>query len=194
LASGSPYLDGITLDRLEREGSVRLNIAQPDAPFLPFANGGFRTASGKFEFGAGWLDYCPPEESRFGNAELAARYPLELISSKNDDSLNSTFGHRLDVDAQTAVLSIHPDDANARGIVDGMLVKVHNDRGSCLLIAKLKHDVARGVLSTRSVRWNMYAPEQRGVNQLTSERLTDIGGGPTFYSCLVEVTPVLPNF
>src|SRR5262249_12476705 len=52
LGSGHPFLDGITLERLDREHSVRLNISEPCGPFLPFANGGFGTPSGKCEFGA----------------------------------------------------------------------------------------------------------------------------------------------
>ncbi len=191
LAGCSPYLNGITLERLDRERSIRLNVAPRGEPFLPFANGDFRTASGKFEFGAESLSYLPPLESRFGDPVLLRRYPLELISAKNDDSMNSTFGHRLDVDEQTARLSIHPDDADVRGIVQGMQVRVSNDRGSCFFTASIDNEVPAGVLRARSVRWNRRAPEQRGVNQLTSERLTDIGEGPTFYSCLVEVTPVL---
>jgi anaerobic selenocysteine-containing dehydrogenase len=193
LTTDSRYFEGVTFERLEQERSTRLNVAPPGEPFLPFANGGFRTVSGRFEFEAGSLAYHPPEESRHGKPELVSRYPLELISAKNDDSMNSTFGHRRDVDEQTARLSIHPDDAGTRGIVQDMLVRVANDRGSCLLVASVNTDVARGVVSAKSVRWNMYAPERRGINQLTSERLTDIGNGPTFYSCLVEVTPVLPR-
>jgi anaerobic selenocysteine-containing dehydrogenase len=191
LSSGSPYLDGITLEELDREHSIRLNVSQPGEPFLPFANGGFQTASGKFEFGAEALDYLPPSESRLGDPALTSRYPLELISGKNDDSLNSTFGHRRDVDEQTARLSIHPKDADARGIVQGMQVRVENDRGFCFFSASVDCDVPAGIVRARSVRWNRCAPEGRGINQLTSDRLTDIGGGPTFYSCLVEVTPVL---
>ena len=67
-------------------------------PFLPFAEGGFGTPSGKCEFHAETLDYTPPVESRHGDAGAAARYPLELISPKNDDSMNSTFGNRDAVD------------------------------------------------------------------------------------------------
>lgn len=190
LNSGSPYLEGITLERLESERSIRLNIAPSGQPFLPFANGGFQTPSGKFEFGAGALDYVPPFESRLGDPGLVSRYPLELVSAKNDQSLNSTFGYREDVDKQTASLSMHPDDAAVRGIVDGMRVRLMNDRGICFLNARISKETAPGVVRSRSVRWNQHTHGQLGVNQLTSERLTDIGGGPTFYSCLVEVTAV----
>ncbi len=192
LDSASPYLEGITLERLEREHFIRLNVAPLDQAFLPFANGGFRTASGKFEFGAECLRYTPPAESRLGDSHLARVYPLEFVSGKNDDSMNSSFGHRAEVDTQTAILSIHPRDAEPRGIVQGMLVRAVNDRGSCFFQARLSCDVAPGVVSARSVRWNKRSVSNLGINQLTSERLTDIGGGPTFYSCLVDVMVVEP--
>jgi anaerobic selenocysteine-containing dehydrogenase len=201
LGTSSSFLRGITLEQLERERSVRLNLSpsdepaslseaksqKTDQPFLPFANGGFLTPSGKFDFGAESLAYTAPRESRFGDADLHKRYPLELISGKNDDSLNSTFGHRAEVDRQTAVLCIHPEDAAARGIQQGALVVAFNDRGSCVFEATLSPDVRPGVIRARSVRWNKRSPANLGINQLTSERLTDLGSGPTFYSCLVEV-------
>ncbi len=190
LDTNSAYFDGITFERLERERSVRLNVSPAGEPFLPFARGGFKTASGRFECGAETLGYTPPNESRFGDAELVKRYPLELISGKNDDSLNSTFGHRDDVDGDTGLLSIHPDDAEPRGIVDGMLVRADNERGSCFFEARVGNDVAPGVVRARSVRWNKRSVAGLGINQLTSERLTDMGGGPTFYSCLVDVARV----
>lgn len=189
LASGSPYLRGITLERLDAERSIRLAVSPSGEPFLPFASGGFRTPSGKFEFGAASLAYTPPLESRWGDAALAREYPFELISAKNDDSMNSTFGHRAEVDRQTSLLSIHPLDAAPRGIVEGMPVEVFNRRGACFLQAAFDEQLPRRVLRARSVRWNKYAPAGMGVNHLTSERLTDLGEGPTFYSCLVDVRP-----
>ena len=182
LASGHPFLEGITLERLEREHSVRLNVP---SPFLPFAEGGFGTASGKCELDV--PDYAPPVESRFGNAALRKKYPLEFVSSKNDDSMNSTFGNRDAVDKQTSVLHMTPEDAAARGISSGDLVRAFNDRGSLLLTAEVDGVVGRGVVRAPAVRWAKRSADGRSANALTSERLTDIGGGPTFYSCLVEV-------
>lgn len=186
LDSGSPYLQGITLERLDEERSIPLPV-----PELPFANGGFTTASGKFEFGAERLAYRAPVESRFGDVDLSARYPLELISSKNDDSMNSTFGHRDGVDAQTDKVWIHAADAAARTIQDGDPVRVFNGRGSVLLHARVCEDVKRGVVRAPSTRWNKRSQCGWGVNRLISDRLTDIGGGATFYSCLVEIAPVV---
>ncbi|MGI8741792.1 MAG: molybdopterin-containing oxidoreductase family protein [Bryobacteraceae bacterium] len=187
LNSDHPFVRGITLEQLDREHSVRLNVSPAGEPFLPFAKGGFGTPSGKCEFGAEALEYQPPTESRLGSAALRSRFPLELVSSKNDDSMNSTFGNRPGTDAQTAVLAMHPVDAAPRGILNGDRVRVFNERGSCLLMAEVDGVVREGVVRAPSVRWSKLAADSRNVNVLTSDRLTDIGGGPTFYSCLVQV-------
>ncbi|HTW64545.1 MAG TPA: molybdopterin oxidoreductase family protein [Bryobacteraceae bacterium] len=187
LDSPHPFLQGITLERLEREHSVRLNIAPNGEPFLPFARGGFGTQSGKCEFGAEMLDYHPPVESRLGASEQRARFPLELVSSKSHDSMNSTFGNDPAAQSQTSTVFLHGDDARRRGIENGDRVRVFNQRGSLTLRAKVNGVVQPGVVFAPSVRWNKLAPEGRNINVLTSDRLTDLGGGATFFSCLVDV-------
>lgn len=184
LASEHPFLEGITLESLEEQHFIRLRIGDP---FLPFADGGFGTLSGKCEFNAGSLGFEPPVESRAGDQTLRSRYPLELISPKNDDSMNSTFGYRADTDAQTGTLTMHPEDAAPRHIETGDLVRLVNDRGTCILRAKVAPDVTRGVVCAPAVRWPKLAQGAASVNMLTSQRLTDKGGGPVFYSCLVQV-------
>ena len=184
LDSPHPFVKGITIEELDREGSVRLRLPQP---FQPFAEGGFGTADGKCHFHAETLDYTPPVESRHGDRELTAKFPLEMISPKNDDSMNSTFGNREAVDRQTALLHIAASDAARRGIADSDQVRMWNDRGSLLLIARVDDSVRSGVVCVPAVRWGKTAPDGRNANALTSERLTDAGGGATFYSCLVEV-------
>ncbi|MDE3196325.1 MAG: molybdopterin oxidoreductase, partial [Acidobacteriota bacterium] len=106
------------------------------------------------------------------------------------DSMNSTFGYREQTDAQTAVLKIHPADAKPRGIAEGDAVMLYNDRGRCVLLAHVVPEVAEGVLCAPAVRWPKLAPGGNSVNMLTSQRLTDKGGGPTFYSCLVQVEKI----
>jgi anaerobic selenocysteine-containing dehydrogenase len=182
LASGHPFLEGITFERLDAEGSVRLNLP---SPFLPFASGKFGTPSGRVALSP--PEYVPPVESRFGEPSLTGKFPLELVSSKNDDSMNSTFGMRPHVDAQTATAYIHATDAQPRGIASGDRVRVFNDRGSYIATADVNGAVRQGVVRVPSVRWNKLSPGAQGINALTSPTLTDIGGGPTFYSCLVEV-------
>jgi anaerobic selenocysteine-containing dehydrogenase len=187
LDSKHPFLDGITLERLERERSIRLNIAPGNEPFLPFAEGNFGTPDGKCHLDFDGLDYVPPLESRHGDPSLRARYPLELISPKNDDSMNSTFGHRDEVDRQTATVHLSTHDAAARGIATGDQVRLFNDRGSLVLRAHVDGRVQAGVVAVPSTRWGKRSADGRNINALTSERLTDFGGGPTFYSCLVQV-------
>lgn len=187
LASGHPFLEGITLERLDRERSVRLNVAPDGEAFLPFAKGQFGTPSGKCELTAESLDYVPPVESRLGSEALRSRFPLELIASKNDDSMNSTFGNRPGTDRQTSLLAMHETDALRRGIGSGDRVRVFNDRGSCFYTAQVDGVVREGVVRAPSVRWNKQSSNGYSVNVLTSDRLTDLGGGPTFFACLVEV-------
>jgi anaerobic selenocysteine-containing dehydrogenase len=101
--------------------------------------------------------------------------------------MNSTFGNRPQVDADTALLHLSHPDAMARGIQTGDRVRVFNDRGSLLLRADVDGVVQPGVARAPAVRWNKRAEDAANVNVLTSDRLTDMGGGPTFYSCLVQV-------
>ncbi len=185
LDSDHPFMEGMTWERLVAEHSVRPNISAPGEPFLPFAEGNFGTPSGKCEFQAGNLAYEPPLESRMG-AE-AGRFPLEMVSSKNDQSMNSTFGYRPDVDRETASVWLHPADATPRGIESGDRVRIFNDRGSLTLSALVTEGLRTGVVRVPAVRWGKMAEDRQTVNVLTSERLTDIGRAATFYSCMVEV-------
>jgi anaerobic selenocysteine-containing dehydrogenase len=97
--------------------------------------------------------------------------------------MNSTFGNRADVDLESATIDLHPADAAPRGIVHGAPVEVFNDRGALRLVARVGDMVRPGVVRAASVRWG------DNVNMLISQRLTDIGGGPTFFNCLVDVRP-----
>jgi anaerobic selenocysteine-containing dehydrogenase len=190
LGSGHPFLEGITLERLDAEHSVHLNISDPGKPFLPFAEGSFGTPSGKCEFGAESLGYTPPRESRLGDSGLTKKYPLEFLSSKFDDAMNSTFGYRPEVDESCSVLHLHVQDASSRGIQSGDRLRAFNERGSLLMKAQVADTsgmVAPGVVRAPAVRWAKNAEDLRSANVLTGDSLTDIGGGPVFYSCLVEV-------
>lgn len=187
LNSEHTFLQGLKFENLDRERSLRLNVSPPGEPFLAHAEGNFGTPSGKCEFKASTLEYTPPTESRRGDRTLRFRFPLELVSSKNHDSMNSTFGNRPDVDAQTDRAYLHPEDAHDRAIAEGDLVRVFNERGSLRIPASVTEGIHRGVIRIPAVRWNKMAQDGQSVNVLTPDRLTDIGGGAVFYSCLVEV-------
>jgi anaerobic selenocysteine-containing dehydrogenase len=192
-----PYLKGITFDRLEREGSVRLTV--PD-PFAPFAQGGFPTPSGKCELYAESLarqgldpvpTYVPPRENVASAPELARRYPLAFISPPAHHFLNSTFSAQpVFVRRESGPsLTIHPRDAEARGIADGQMVRTFNDRGAFLAKARVSDDARPGVVVGLSVWWAKMCPGGRNANAVTSQELTDMGGGATFYDTLVDVAP-----
>lgn len=182
LGSGHPYLEGITLERLEAEHHVRLTLPEP---FLPFAEGGFGGPEGKAQLSATGLAYVPPPESRLG-AEKSV-YPLELITPKAHDAMNSTFGYQDGLDAATAVAWLHAEDAEPRGISNGDWVRLFNDRGEVRATAAVDGKTAPGVVAVPAVRWPRRSANRAGVNTLISDRLTDLGGGATFYSCLIQV-------
>jgi anaerobic selenocysteine-containing dehydrogenase len=184
LSGKHPFVAGITMEELDEKHSVRLKVGEP---FRPFAEGGFGTPSRKCEFHAETLDYQPPVESRLGDKALTSRFPLEMISPKNEDSMNSTFGYRADNLGPIGTLTIHPADAASRGLATGDSVRMFNDRGQCVLRVEVAPTIAQGVVSAPSVGWPKLSPGGSTVNMLTSQRYTDKGNGPAFYSCLVEV-------
>jgi len=202
LASSNPWLKGISRERLQREGQVRLNFSGQwsvasgqSEPFLPFANGNFRTPSGKAELyseaiKAQGLDpvveFTPPAESRHGIEK--AKFPLELLARKADNFLNSTFSNLPSVQTmeETSLLEMHSADARARGIADGEAVRVYNHRGEIFLKARVDGAIQPGVVSAR-LNWAKLGPGLRNINVLTSEKLSDLGNSATFYSVLVEV-------
>ena len=197
LASGVPQLAGITRERLENDPHVRLKLNRDGngKPWLPFANG-FPTPSGKArlydkDLIAHGMDpvasFIPPEESRHSPA--GKRYPLELLARKADNFLNSTFvnhpGHQK-MESHQDKLEIATEDATRRGIADGDPVRVFNDRGEIFLRARVDGEVQAGVVGAR-LGWAKLSDRGLNINVLTSARLTDLGGGATFYSTLVEV-------
>jgi anaerobic selenocysteine-containing dehydrogenase len=197
--SGNSGMEHITLDDLRAQGHIPLGFhREPEEhPFQPYTSGTLSTPSGRIEFysealAAQGLDplpaFVPNTESRF--TENATRYPLEFLSRKNDNYMNSTFanleGHRR-MEARTSQrLEMHPLDAGSRGIADGDAVRIFNDRGSLTLTALVNGSVPAGVVAAR-LDWAKLHAEGTNVNALTSERLTDLGRAATFYSTLVEV-------
>jgi len=192
-----PHLAGVTFERLEREGSVRLSVPDPHAPF---AEGGFPTPSGKCELVAPSLaemgldplaGYVPPRESVATAPELARRYPLAFISPPAHHFLNSTFSAQpvfVRREGEPS-LTIHPRDATARGIAEGQMVRTFNDRGSFVARAHVSDAARPGLVVGLSIWWAKMCPGGRNANAVTGQELTDMGEGATFYDVLVEVAP-----
>jgi anaerobic selenocysteine-containing dehydrogenase len=192
LETNHPWFAGITRERLEREGHVPLQLpVDPAGEVLPFSTAEwFKTPSGRGELTPVPV-FAAPTESRANAPEGA--YPLEFLPRKADNYMNSTFANlppHQRMESRTAgVLEMHGIDATARAIVTGDEVEVFNGRGRLALKAVVNGHVGAGVVSAR-LDWNKLSADGGNVNALTSETLTDIGGGPTFYSTLVEVRKV----
>jgi anaerobic selenocysteine-containing dehydrogenase len=178
----------VDFERLLEHGWAPLPV--PDAPF---ADGGFPTPSGRFEFfserlARQGLDGLP---DHLPNHEPAGegRFPLAMISPPARNFLNSSFVNveSLRAAEREPLLEIHPADATARGIADGDLVRAWNDRGEYHCRAHVTDAARAGVVHGLGVWWRKFGLRGTNVNELTSQKLTDLGRGPVFYDCAVDV-------
>ncbi len=177
----------VDFEELRRVGWVKLAL-----PEAPFAEGHFLTPNGRAQMdvpGLGVPDFVPGYESRQSAPELAQRYPLAMISPPARNFLNSSFANLTslrDIEGEP-LLEMHPDDAAARGISDRSSVRIFNDRGSSRCACRVTHRARPGVVNGLGIWWRKLSGDGTNVNELTHQRLTDIGRAPTFYDCLVEV-------
>jgi anaerobic selenocysteine-containing dehydrogenase len=191
-------LRDVSLDELKSKGYLRVDVPSPHMPFKSGTK--LRTQSGRIEiesqgFAAAGVDalpsYVPPYESEERDPELVARYPLALISPPAHEFLNSTFANvpSLRRSAGKPTLEIHADDAVARDITAGDRVAIYNDRGKFTAEAVITDRVRPGVVSAPSIWWPKLTTDRANANHTTSEALTDVGAGATFYDNMVEVGP-----
>jgi len=178
---------GTSFEALRERGWATLPV--PDAPF---ADGGFATANGRAQAdvpGLGVPDHVPNYESAASSPALAARYPLAMISPPARNFLNSSF---VNVQSLRSIegeplLEIHAADAAARGLASGQAVRVFNDRGDYVCKCEVSPRARPGVVNGLGIWWRKLGVAGTNVNELTHQRLTDIGRAPTFYDCLVQV-------
>ncbi len=184
--------DAIDFDRLLAQGFAPLPV--PDAPF---AEGGFQTPSGRCEFfserlARQGLDGLPDHVPNHEVAGSSTRYPLAMISPPARHFLNSSFVNvksLRDIEGEP-VLEISAEDAAARGITSGRVVRVFNDRGDYHCQAVISDRARPGVVNGLGIWWRKLGLRGTNVNELTSQKLTDLGRAPVFYDCLVDVQPL----
>jgi anaerobic selenocysteine-containing dehydrogenase len=179
----------ISFDALLQDGFVSLPLPQ-----APFAQGGFPTPSGRCEFfsarvAAMGMDGLPDYLPNYEEAGAKAAYPLAMISPPARNFMNSTF---VNVKSLRGIegepkIEIHAQDAVARSMADGDLVRVFNDRGQYHCKAEVSTRARPGVVNGLGVWWRKLGPKGTNVNELTNQRLTDLGRAPTFYDCAVQV-------
>ncbi|MBT9464320.1 molybdopterin oxidoreductase family protein [Hydrogenophaga sp.] len=166
-------------------------------PEAPYANGGFPTPSGRCEFfsarlAAQGMDGLPDHLPNHELQGSSPAYPLAMISPPARNFLNSSFVNvqsLRDIEGEP-LLEIHADDAALRGIESGQMVRVFNDRGEYRCKAKVSTRARPGVVNGLGIWWRKLGPSGTNVNEVTSQQLTDMGRGPVFYDCLVEVASV----
>ena len=181
-------------DERDFEQLLEHGFASLPLPDAPFAQGGFPSPSGKCEFFSQrladqGLDGLPDHLPNYELAAPGGRYPLAMISPPARNFLNSTFVNvqsLRDIEAEP-VLEMHPEDAAQRGIHDGAVVRVFNDRGTYHCMARLNQRARPGVVHGLGIWWRKLGLNGTNVNELTSQHLTDLGRAPVFYDCLVEV-------
>ena len=184
-------------DEKDFEVLLQHGFASLPVPDAPFAQGGFPTPSGRCEFFSQRLadmgqDGLPDHVPNYELATEQGPYPLAMISPPARNFLNSTFVNvqsLRDIEAEP-VLEMHPEDAAARGIQDGAVVRVFNDRGSYHCKARLNQRARLGVVNGLGVWWRKLGLNGTNVNELTSQHLTDMGRAPVFYDCAVQVAPL----
>jgi len=177
----------VDFDALRAHGWLKLPIAD-----APLAEGRFQTASGRCSIDApvlGVPDFVANYESAASAPELAARFPLAMISPPARNFLNSSFVNvksLRDIEGEPLV-ELHALDAAPRGIESGQMVRVFNERGSYRCKAVVNQRARPGVVNGLGVWWRKLGAAGTNVNELTHQQLTDIGRAPSFYDCLVEV-------
>ena len=181
-------------DQVDFEALLRNGFAPLPVPEAPFADGGFPTPSGKCEFYSARLaargeDGLPNHVPNYEPAGADPRHPLAMISPPARNFLNSSFVNvksLRDIEGEPLV-ELHADDARVRGIADGDLVQVFNDRGAHTCVARVSERARPGVVNGLGIWWRKLGRDGTNVNELTSQRLTDMGRAPTFYDCAVQV-------
>jgi anaerobic selenocysteine-containing dehydrogenase len=183
------------MDELFAQGFTHLKSAdgQP-LPDAPFAEGGFPSPSGKCEFYSQRLadmgqDGLPDYIANYEIPQANSEFPLAMISPPARNFLNSSFVNLQSLrDIETEpVLEMHPEDAQTRGIQDGDVIRVFNQRGTYHCKAQLNDRARPGVVNGLGIWWRKLGLNGTNVNELTSQNLTDIGRAPVFYDCCVEV-------
>lgn len=183
-------------DRVDFGALLEHGFASLPVPDAPFAAGGFPTPSGRCEFfsqrlARQGLDGLPDHVPNYETIGSSTRYPLAMISPPARNFLNSTFVNvesLRDIEGEP-VLEMHPLDAARRGIADAAVVRVFNDRGEYLCKARVNARARPGVVNGLGIWWRKLGLAGTNVNELTSQRLTDLGRAPVFYDCLVDVQP-----
>ena len=199
LGGNHALLEGVSWEVLVEDGFAKVAVGDD---WLPYAEGGFDTPSGRAELYSLSLErqghdplpaHVAAAESPEGDPARAERYPLQLVTAKWAlHFLNSQYANlprHLAAEGEMPV-DLADEDAAARGISDGDPVRVYNDRGVVLARARVGSAVVPGVVALPSGWWASRTDGGESANALTSDTVTDLGAGCAFHDVLVQVERV----
>ena len=208
----APTCEGIDLDYLREHGYARLKDFGDKDIRARHAKGEFATETGKCHFmveGAknfvagpfrqmyegfqpgedldSLPDYVESRETPATNPDLAAKFPLNIISPKSHGFLNSCYANdtRKQKGQGEQSILLNKLDAETRNIKDGSVIKVFNDRGSFKGVAKISEDVNTGIVVATLGYWRQL--NDGTVNCISFAEFGDMGHSPTFSDNLVDV-------
>ncbi len=194
----NPLMEGITYEQLEDNGWARASVESERRNFLEH---GWPTPSKKIEILSEALateypdqdplpTYVPEVEGQ--DDPLRAKYPIQVLSCATHHFIGGSFQivPRLQAMQSRPTVELSPEDAAQRGVKDGDLVRLYNDRGETYCFAVIIEGMLSGMCVTQKQYKGSNTPGGLNANALNSERLTDFGRSPTFYSCLAEIEKV----
>lgn len=183
LDSKNPWLQGISRANLTKEKSIKLRLPQP---FLPYADGS--------NFEDKKIRFSPPPQQLQFEEEPCEQFPLRLISPPGAVVVNTTMGNVpsiLKIAGGEPTILIHPLDAERYGITDAQSTRITSRYGEICRKAVVTDDAKQGVVISVGQWWPKLSPDKKSLNDLTSERLTDLGGGSTFGNPVVRIAPAM---
>jgi anaerobic selenocysteine-containing dehydrogenase len=179
LASGHPHLAGITFEALREARSMKLRLP---SPFRPYADGSHHPDRK--------VAFDPAPEVVAFEEQPSPSFPLRLISPPGTHVLNTSMGNvasLLKAAGGEPWMLLHPADAARFGVTHGVRHRIVSAQGSIVRRIDVSDAAREGVLVAVGQWWPKLAPDGRSLNDLTSERLTDLGGGSTFGNVTVRV-------
>jgi anaerobic selenocysteine-containing dehydrogenase len=184
IAAALPTVD---LHAMRRDGYV---TAPYPSDGRPFGDGNFPTATGRVQLCID--DNITPDATgipQFVSGQIDSEFPFLLLTPKRHIGfLNTSYAHLPNHQpTNSPVVEIHPDDATMLRVERGVIVRVHNTNGSLRVPVEVTDRTVPGVVAIPWGWWSGSA-DQSVVNTLTSDNLTDWGGGASFADTRVAIT------
>ncbi|MCA9133145.1 MAG: molybdopterin-dependent oxidoreductase [Planctomycetales bacterium] len=185
LDSQHPHLAGIRFEQLKEERSLRISLP---SEFRPYARGS--------HFPDGKIRFSPAPQQLEFQEKSDAEFPLRLISPPGAFFVNTSMGNiesLLQAAGGEPTILVHPDDAQRCDVADGQQVTITSRHGTIRRKAIVTADVRPGVVIAVGQWWTKLAPDKRSLNHLTSQELTDLGGGSLFGNSVVRIAAAVDS-